>query len=86
MPRDPVVARRELIATWCRRGRRLGYGLYGAAMILFFVGMVAGFGGGIATTIVVALVVGAVVLVPSIVFGYAARAAARDEAAGPHSG
>lgn len=79
---DPVLRRRRLIAAWCARGRRVGFGLYGAAVVLFFVGMSVGFDGGIATAIVVALVVGAMVLVPAIVFGYAARAAEREEAEG----
>lgn len=79
---DPVLRRRRLIATWCAQGRRVGFGLYGVAVVLFFVGMSVGFGSGIATAIVVALVIGAVVLVPAIVFGYAARAAERDEANG----
>jgi hypothetical protein len=79
-PDDPVLARRARIAAWCSLGKRVGYSIYAIAIVLFFVGLAAGFDHGIATTITAALVLGAVFLVPAIVFGYGVKAAERDEA------
>ena len=79
-PADPVLARRARIAAWCSQGKRVGYGLYAIALVLFFVGLGTGFDHGVATAITAALLVGAVFLVPAIVFGYGVKAAERDEA------
>jgi hypothetical protein len=76
---DPVLARRATIARWSALGKRVGYVLYGAALVLFFVGLATGFDGGIATAIVAALLVGGAALIPAIVFGYGVRAAEREE-------
>jgi hypothetical protein len=79
-PTDPVLERRARIAAWCSVGKRVGYSIYGIAVVLFFVGLGVGFDHGIATTITAALVIGAIFLVPAIVFGYGVKAAERDEA------
>ena len=47
--------------------------------MLFVVGFAAGFDGWIGTTIVGCLVVGSLVLAPAIVFGYAVKAAERED-------
>jgi hypothetical protein len=88
-PGDPVLARRARIAAWCALGKRIGYSIYAVAIVLFFVGLGVGFDHGIATAITAALVVGMVLLVPAIVFGYGVKAAERDEAEHippPHNG
>jgi hypothetical protein len=74
-----VLARRRRIAGLVRTGQRLGYGLFLAAVVLFGVGMAAGFTTASTTAIVACLLVGSVVLAPAIVFGYAVRAAERDD-------
>jgi hypothetical protein len=76
---DPVLVRRARIARLVAIGQRLGYGLFGLAIALFVVGLVAGFDGGVATAIVVSLLVGSAILAPAIVFGYAVRAAERED-------
>jgi hypothetical protein len=76
---DPVLERRRRIAGLVRIGQRTGYALFGAALVLFFAGLVVGFGGGVATAIVAAIVTGSIVLAPAIVFGYAVRAAERED-------
>ena len=76
---DPVLARRRRIARLVRTGQRLGYGLFGLAMVLFVVGLFVGFGGVITPGIVAAIVVGSIVLAPAIVFGYAVKAAERED-------
>ena len=76
---DPVRARRARIARLVALGQRVGYTLFGVAIVLFVVGFVGDFGGGIATAIAVCLFVGSVVLAPAIIFGYAVRAAERED-------
>lgn len=78
---DPVRARRARIAGWVRSAKRLGYGLFLVASVLFATGFVAGFTELLTTTIVAALLVGSALLAPAIVFGYAVNAAERDDVA-----
>lgn len=78
---DPVLERRRRIAGAVRIGQRLGYGLFGAAIVGFGVGLVAGFGDGVGTFVTLCILFGSVVLAPAIVFGYAVRAAERDDRA-----
>jgi hypothetical protein len=79
---DPVDARRAAVTRWVTLGKRVGYSCFGAAMVLFIVGLATTFASWIATTITALLVVGCVVLPPAIVFGYGLRAAIRDEQGG----
>lgn len=79
VPADPVLERRRRIARLVALGSRAGYGLFGLAIVLFLVGLVTGYGDGIGTAIIAAIVVGSVVLAPAIVFGYAVRAAERED-------
>ena len=76
---DPIRAKRVRIARAAEVGQRAGYLLFGVAIVAFFVGVVAGFDGTIVTIVVAAMAVGSVVLAPSIVFGYAAKAAERED-------
>lgn len=78
-PDDPVLAKRRRIAGLVALGQRVGYSLFGVAVVLFVVGLVAGFGGAVTGGIVAAIVVGSLVLAPAIVFGYAVKAAERDD-------
>ena len=76
---DPVLERRARIRRWVELGQRGGYGLFGVAIVLFVVGFATGFDGWVVSTLVGSLVVGSLVLAPAIVFGYAVRAAERDD-------
>lgn len=76
---DPVLAKRARIARLVQLGQRIGYGLFLGAMILFVVGFATGFDGGVGSTIVGCLIGGSLVLAPAIVFGYAVKAAERDD-------
>jgi len=78
---DPVRERRARIARLVRIGLSAGYGLFALAVVLFLVGLVVGYTSGLTSTIVAALVVGSIVLAPSIVFNYAVRAAEKDDVA-----
>lgn len=77
---DPVRARRARIASWTLIANRVGYLLLALAMSLFVVAFVFGFSAPMATAIVVTLVVSFVLLAPSIVLGYAVKAADRADA------
>ena len=76
-----MLARRARIAALVQLGKRVGYGLYLVAVVLFAVGLAVGYTTAVTTAIVVCLVVGSLVLAPAIVFGYAVRAAEREDAA-----
>jgi len=76
---DPVLAKRARIARLVSAGQRLGYGLFLAAIVLFLIGFATGFEGIVGTATIASLVVGSLVLAPAIVFGYAVKAAQRDD-------
>jgi hypothetical protein len=76
---DPVLARRARIARLTELGQRVGYALFGLAIVVFVIGFVAGYSDFLVAVIVTSLVVGSVVLAPAIVFGYAVKAAERED-------
>jgi hypothetical protein len=76
---DPVRERRARIARLVEVGQRVGYALFGIAIVVFFVGLVTSFTGAVVPIIVVCLLAGSAVLAPAIVFGYAVKAAERDD-------
>lgn len=76
---DPVLARRARASRLADTGQRLGYGLFGLAIVLFFIGLIGDFTSGISTAIVTCVVIGSIVLAPAIVVGYAVKAAIRDD-------
>jgi len=82
MTDDPVLIRRARFEKAAQLGQRVGYLLFGAAIVLFIVGFAAGFTSAIVAAIVTCLVVGSAVLAPAIVIGYAVRAAEKEEAEG----
>ncbi len=73
------MARRAAIARAVSIGQRVGYVLFALSMVLFFYGLVDDYTPALTRAIVTCLVVGSVVLAPAIVFGYAVKAAERDE-------
>jgi hypothetical protein len=77
---DPVRRRRAQVARLVSVGQRLGYGLFAVAVVAFFVGFVVGFDAAVVDLIVGTMIVGSLVLAPSIVFAYAVKAAERDDA------
>ena len=76
---DPVLARRARIARLTELGQRIGYALFGLAIVVFVIGFVVGYSDFLVTVIVASLGVGSVVLAPAIVFGYAVKAAERED-------
>jgi hypothetical protein len=76
---DPVRARRAAFARWTLLANRVGYLVLALAMALFVLAFLFGFNATMATLVVICLVVSFVLLAPSIVLGYAVKAAERDD-------
>ena len=78
-PDDPVRRRRERVRRAVTLANRTGYALLGVAVVVFFVAIATDFTSAKATVVVVTLVASCVLLAPSIVLGYAVKAAERDD-------
>ncbi|MEM9033623.1 MAG: hypothetical protein AAGA99_01075 [Actinomycetota bacterium] len=76
---DPVREQRARIDRWASLGRRVGLLLYAVATVIVLVGVLTSFGSALATIVTALLIIGSVVLAPSILLGYAVRAAERDD-------
>jgi hypothetical protein len=79
VPHDPVRARRAAVARWTLLANRIGYLLLALAVALFVIAFVLGFSAAMASLVVASLVASFVLLAPSIVLGYAVKAAERDD-------
>ena len=73
------MERRERIRRLSELGQRFGYSCFALAVVLFVVGFIAQFPGWIVTIIVASMVVGSLVLAPSIVFAYGVKAADAED-------
>jgi len=78
-PTDRTLVRRACIARLTELGQRVGYALFAIAVVAFVVGAVLGFSNVGVTVVIVCLAVGSAVLAPAIVFGYAVKAADRED-------
>lgn len=78
-PVDPVRARREQVAKWTLLANRVGYLFVAVSVALFVIAFAVGFSPTMATLVTVTLVIGCVLLAPSIIVGYAVKAAERDD-------
>ena len=76
---DPVLVRRRRIGRLVDLGQKVGYGLFGCAILAFGWGLVTGWSSTATVLVIGSLAVGSVVLAPSIVFGYAVKAADRED-------
>ena len=76
---DPVRVRRAVIAKWTQVANRVGYLFVLVAMVLFFIALATGFSSVMATSVIIAFVIGCALLAPSIILGYAVKAADRDD-------
>lgn len=76
---DPVLARRAQLRRLASVGQRIGYLLFGVAVVAFFYGFFVDFSNTVATVIVASIAVGSIALAPAIVLGYAVKAADRED-------
>ena len=79
MSDDPVRARRARLDRLARVGQRAGYGCYAVAVVAFFVGFATSYSTALVAVIVAGLAVGSILLLPSIILGYAVKAAERED-------
>lgn len=76
---DPVRARRQKIDKWNLLANRVGYLLYAVAVSCFVMAFAFGFKGPLVTVVVATFIAGSVLLAPSIIIGYAVKAAERED-------
>jgi hypothetical protein len=76
---DPVRERRARIARINEIANRIGYALFAIAMACFLIAFFVGFKGPLVTAVPACLIAGSILLAPSIVIGYAVKAAERDD-------
>jgi hypothetical protein len=78
-PVDPIRARRARIAAAARLGQRIGYLLLAGSLVLLVVAFLTTMNPVIVGFVTAFLILGSLVLAPSIIAGYAARAAERED-------
>lgn len=76
---DPIRARRQQVARWSLLANRIGYLFLALAIAVFVIGFALGFTPPVVSLVVAALVIGSVLLLPSIILGYAVKAAERED-------
>ena len=72
-------ARRAQVAKWSLLANRIGYLLFAVAIAVFVIAFAVGFNGAMVTIISGSMILGSILLAPSIVLGYAVKAAERDD-------
>ena len=76
---DPVLAKRARVARLVSLGQRLGYGAYLLSIVFFAWAIIGRATSRLATASAFFLIAGSIVLCPAIIFGYAVKAAARED-------
>ncbi len=76
---ESLAMRRERASLIANTGRRIGYSIFFLSLIIFVIGFTVEFNNLVAKTLTVLLIVGSVVLAPSILLHYAVRGAEREE-------
>lgn len=76
---DPILVQRAKVQRLVNLGQRLGYLLYGVAIVVFLVGLLTDFNSTVAAIVTFGVVAGSVVLAPSILGAYMVKAAVRDD-------
>ena len=76
---DPVRSRRQKISRVNNAANRLGYLLWGIAMACFVTAFIVGFKGLLVDMVIACIIAGSILLAPSVIIGYAVKAAERDD-------
>jgi hypothetical protein len=76
---DSVMERRQQVAKYALIANRIGYLLYAIAMSVFVMAFAFGFTQPLVTVITVTMIVGSILLAPSIVLTHAVRATNNEE-------
>lgn len=78
-PHDPVRTRRRQVQRWTLLANRIGYLLLALSMAVFVMAFALGFTPAMVTVVTATLIAGCILLAPSIVLGYAVKAAERED-------
>lgn len=76
---DPILEQRERVRRIANIAKRVGYLLFLASMVLFFVALATDLPEGVLAAATATLIGGCIVLAPAILLGYAVKGAERDE-------
>ncbi len=76
---DPIRARRQQVARWSLLANRIGYLFIAVAVAVFVIGFALGFTPPVVAVVVTTLLIGSALLLPSIILGYAVKAAERED-------
>ena len=76
---DPVRQRRQLIDRWTRLAKRIGYLSFSVSIVAVVSGLATSFTPLVGQLATSGLVVGSILLAPTIVLGYAIKAAEKED-------
>ena len=76
---NSLMMRRQQASLIANTGRKIGYSIFFLSLIIFAIGLTVEFNNLVARTLTVLLIMGSVVLAPSILLHYAVRGAEREE-------
>lgn len=76
---DPVRAKRAVIDRWTRLAKRVGYFSFGVSIVAVFAGLATSFSPLVGQLATGGLIIGSILLAPSIVLGYAIKAAEKED-------
>jgi hypothetical protein len=76
---DPILVQRAKAQRIANIGQRIGYLLYGLAIVVFMIGLLTNFNSTVSAITTFGVIAGSIVLAPAILAGYAVKAAVRDD-------
>lgn len=76
---DPIREKRRKVAKYTLLANRVGYLFVAVSLATFVLGFALGFNRAVAAIVIATMIVGFVLLAPSIVLGYAVKAAERED-------
>ena len=76
---NSLMLRRQQASLIANTGRKIGYSIFFLSLIIFAIGLTVEFNNLVARTLTVLLIMGSIVLAPSILLHYAVRGSEREE-------
>ena len=76
---NSLLIRRQQASLIANTRRKIGYSIFFLSLIIFAIGLTVEFNNLVARTLTVLLILGSIVLAPSILLHYAVRGAEREE-------
>ena len=76
---NSLLIRHQQASLIANTGRKIGYSIFFLSLIIFAIGLTVEFNNLVARTLTVLLIMGSIVLAPSILLHYAVRGAEREE-------